>query len=244
MIKATEECLQQIPPFSSRELSGRRGRNSVRAREDRAPRKQSPPNQYNQSSNELTKIEATCTRPAGGLHQVLCIYIKAPMFIFMGFLSVWTGMSRILVPSLVLIYLCLFALFNSSLTVLLLFHYEIFYYYPVEVCLFFNVRPKGNGSKWERRQRGIRQKREGKLQSGYIIWEKILFFIKEKRSFVRITWVSVTNIFDSLYSSKVFMSNITFCYDFICLWYWNLENVPRKIPFSSIFGKKLRISQA
>lgn len=46
--------------------------------------------------------------------------------------------------------LCMFVSSSSNVSVFVLF-YIIFYYCPIEACLFPNEKQKGNGSGWDKK---------------------------------------------------------------------------------------------
>ena len=96
----------------------------------------------------------------------LHIHYSFPFSVFMVFLSVQTSGSLILVPSLGFFSFCLFILSNSDvigfvcLFYPVTFYFVIFYYYPLEACLFSNERQKGIqigeevGRNWEEFREG------------------------------------------------------------------------------------------
>jgi hypothetical protein len=78
--------------------------------------------------------------PKGPLH----IYNDAQVSVFVGFVSVQMSGSLLLLLSVGLFSFCLFILFNSYMLV-----FVLFYYYPIEACLFSNERRKKGAVGWE-----------------------------------------------------------------------------------------------
>ena len=79
------------------------------------------------TSYELTETEAAMHRACMDLHQVFCVYSMSFRLVFlMGFLSVQTNESLILVPSLGLFPFCLSVL--SKFNVIALLYLIIFYF--------------------------------------------------------------------------------------------------------------------
>lgn len=76
-------------------------------------------------THDLTDSEAAYTGPDGP-HKVLWVYIMTASLVFIGFLSVWTSGSLILVPSFVSFSFCLFVLSNSNIVLgFVLFYFII-----------------------------------------------------------------------------------------------------------------------
>lgn len=72
----------------------------------------------------------------------ICENIIASLFVFMGCLWVQTVCLCI---SFSVFFLAFVLSCSPILIVLCLFYFIVFYYYPVDTCLFFNELQKGNG---------------------------------------------------------------------------------------------------